>query len=100
MNSNPPPMADKVRRSPDEQVTETLAALRTYDALDVLTALSFRQKQEKQDRLATAETETMPRVRPPQGPAQRGPGSHRKPREIARRHQHRSPGRPPAGDPH
>jgi glycosyltransferase involved in cell wall biosynthesis len=90
MNGNPAVAPGTVRHPPDEdeQVTETLAALRTYDALDVLTALSFRQKQ---DRLATAETETMPRVRPPQRPAQRGPGSHRKPRETARRHQHRSP---------
>ena len=77
MNSNPPLMADKVRRSPDE--TETLTALKTYDALDQLAMMSHQQ-----GRARLAEAETMPRVRPVQRPAQRGPGAHRKPRNQVR----------------
>jgi len=80
MNDNPATMPDLVRHSPDEQVTDT------FDALDRLIAMS---QQQEQARLAAAET--MPHVRPAGRGAQRGPGAHRKPREITLRHQHRSP---------
>jgi N-acetylglucosaminyltransferase len=78
MNSNPPPMADKVRRSPDEdeQATDTF---HTFDGLDRLIMMS---QQQEQARLAAADT--MPRVRPAQRPAQRGPGAHRKTRSQVR----------------
>jgi len=67
MHDNPPLTADPVRRSPDDQVTDTM------DALDILVALSVRQSTQR-----LAETETLRAV-------PRSPGAHRKPRASSRR---------------
>ena len=69
---------------PDHTATEPLRTLR---ASTTVTAPGRRADTWDWFRPA----ETMPRVRPLQRPAPQGPGVHRQSREIARRHQHRSP---------